>query len=57
MTYVTFASPYGWQVLHVDGARATTVAGAVDEGHATRIAELLDRHGLVDVPLDQMEGT
>lgn len=53
--YVTFQGQYGWQVLHVDQGHATLVAGAIDETHATRIAALLTRHGVEDVPLEQVE--
>ena len=51
--YVTFHGQWGWQVLHVEHGHARAVAGAVDQAHADRIAELLSLHGPVDVPLDQ----
>lgn len=53
--YATFLGPYGWQVIRIDHGTATLVAGAIDQTHAERIRDLLDRHGMTDVPLDQVE--
>ncbi len=53
--YVTCCGPYGWQVLRIDGTHGVLVAGAVDQPHAERIAALLSQHGMVDVPLDQVQ--
>ena len=55
--YVVHHSAYGWQVLRVDGRQAALIAGAIDHEHAVRIAELLDHHGMVDVPLEEVETT
>jgi hypothetical protein len=52
--YAIFLSPYGWQVIRVEKGHAHLVAGAVDQQHAERIRDLLDRHGLVDVPWEQV---
>ena len=53
--YVTYCGPYGWQVIRIDGRHATLIAAAIDQEHAIRIAELLDRNGLIDMPLSAVE--
>lgn len=53
--YAIFLGPYGWQGIRIEKGVAHLVAGAIDQRHAERIRDLLDRHGLVDVPLDQVE--
>ena len=55
--YVVHQGTYGWQVLRVDGRQAALVAGAIDYEHAVRIAELLEHHGMVDCPLEEVETT
>ncbi len=57
VVHATFLGPYGWQVLRIEKGAAHLVAGAIDQQHAERIRDLLDRHGLVDVPLEQVETT
>lgn len=44
-----------WQVIRIEKGIATPVAAAADQPTAERIRDLLDRHGMVDVPLDQVE--
>lgn len=53
--YAIFLGPYGWQVIRIEKGSAQLVAGAFDQPTAERIRDLLDRHGMVDVPLDQVE--
>ena len=53
--YATYSSTYGWQVIKIDGRHATLIAGAIDREHAIRIAELLERHGLIDTPLSAVD--
>jgi hypothetical protein len=52
--YATLPSINGWQVIRIEAGVAHLVAVTVDQAHAERIRDLLDRHGLVDVPLDQI---
>lgn len=52
--YVVYeAVPGQWRVMHVVDGEARICAGAVDEPHARRIAQLLTRHGMVDAELDE----
>ena len=53
--YAIFLGPYGWQVVRIEKGTAHLVAGAIDQAHAERIRDLLDRHGMADVPLGQVE--
>jgi hypothetical protein len=41
-----------WCILEHEGIKGTPVAWATTEEMATRIAGLLERHGVVDVPMD-----
>lgn len=56
--YIVALAPGGvwWAILEVTGMVGRSVAMAEDEPTATRIACLLNRHGVVDVPLDQVTG-
>jgi len=64
--YATMHGPYGWTIIHVTGGTAVPIASfGVDQTladqcrdwltHRERIGQLLERHGHVDVPLDQVE--
>lgn len=41
----------GWQILRVDEGVALSVGMFADQGLAERARDLLNRHGLVDVPI------
>lgn len=58
--------PYGWSVLAIEDGIATVAANTGQNGdlaasvrdwltNADRITTLLERHGLVDVPLEDLE--
>lgn len=53
--YAIFHGPYGWQVIRIEQGQGHLVAGAIDQAHAERIRDLLNQHGMVDVPLEQVE--
>lgn len=66
MTYAVIWQSYGWAVLQVEDGAAIAVCSVGNDRalaeqvrdwltHRDRIAQLLDRHGHVDVPLDRME--
>lgn len=67
MTYSILNTAYGWAVLATDDGVSSIAATTGTNGalaasirdwltNADRIADLLDRHGLVDVPLDSLDG-
>lgn len=55
--YAIYHSSYGWQIIRIDRGIAHLVAAATDQATAERIRDLLDRHGMTDVPLHQVEAT
>lgn len=68
MTYATLPTSYGWQLLHIDNDEARVIANVGPDADLAaklrdwlilgdRIDTLLERHGLVDVPLDDLEET
>lgn len=46
-----------WQVRYADGLRSRLVAEVHEEEDAVRIATLLNRHGMMDVALDDPDAT
>lgn len=56
MAYAVFSNQFGHHVMKVDQGKAELIitCGA-DLPLAERVRDLLDRHGLVDVPLAQVE--
>lgn len=56
MTYDVFTNGYGHSVIRIADGHATLIASTgADLALAERIRDLLDRHGLIDVPLDQVQ--
>ena len=54
--YAVFSNQYGQHVMKVDQGKAELIISCgADHTLAERVRDLLDRHGLVDVPLDQVE--
>jgi hypothetical protein len=53
--YATYLVGAYWHVINVDQGDAGFVAMLSNGEYAARIAQLLERHGLVDVPLEQVE--
>lgn len=58
MAYAVFSNQYGHHVMSVDqGTAELIISCGADRALAERVRDLLDRHGLVDVPLEQVETT
>lgn len=65
VVHATLHNGYGWSIVRVEDGTANVVANVGHDqdlaellrdwlDHRDRIAVLLDRHGLVDVPLDAL---
>lgn len=66
MTWAVMWQHYGWVIVQIEDGTALPVCSVGNDRdlavqirdwltHQQRIAQLLDRHGYVDVPLDQVQ--
>lgn len=66
MIYAVYGNQWGWHVMRVDDGRADTIVSCGPDQHLAetirdwltlqdRIGQLIERHGLIDVPLEDVE--
>lgn len=55
--YATYGVGGYWHVIRIEQGTATFVAAMSDHRTAERIATLLERNGMADVPLTALDGT
>ena len=57
MTFISMPAPAGgYQIIRVTGTTGEAIALFADKDLTTRVVDLLNRHGLIDAPIPEVQG-